>query len=121
MVMTPIGQCLRNIKPVFELIIVVYDALKVHTAVLRERRILHRDISENNIPFQRDESGNVSGILIDFNNAVDVAAAHNDRWPICTGTLPFKNLNYLWRTDITCTAIDDMGLTLCVQCNNPYL
>ncbi|PIA12514.1 hypothetical protein COEREDRAFT_12686, partial [Coemansia reversa NRRL 1564] len=74
--------------------------------------ILHRDISENNIIFRRDESGNVSGILIDFDNAVDSAAAQNDRRPICTGTLPFMSLNNLRRSDVPRTVVDDMESTL---------
>ncbi|KAJ2076505.1 hypothetical protein H4R24_005659 [Coemansia sp. RSA 988] len=108
MAMSPIGQRLREVQSVFELIIVVYDALKAHAAVLDKCQILHQDISENNILFQRDESGNVMGMLIDFDNAVDSTAAQNDRRPICAGTLPFMSLNNLRRSDVPRTVVDDM-------------
>ncbi|PIA12861.1 hypothetical protein COEREDRAFT_12083 [Coemansia reversa NRRL 1564] len=114
MAMTPIGQRLHDIGSVFELIIAVYDALKAHATVLKERNILHRDISENNILFRRDESGNISGILIDFDNAVDSAAAQSYRQPICTGTLPFMSLNNLRRFDVSHIVIDNIGSAMCL-------
>ncbi|KAJ2357673.1 hypothetical protein GGF43_001318 [Coemansia sp. RSA 2618] len=109
MAMTPIGQRLREIESVVDLVLTFADAIKAHKAVLDECNILHRDVSENNILFWRDSDQVLHGLLIDFDNAVDVSVAQQQLCrPICTGTFPFMSINNLRCSDAVRTAVDDM-------------
>ncbi|KAJ2830149.1 hypothetical protein IWW50_000453 [Coemansia erecta] len=111
---TPICQRLRDVRSVYELVIVVADAVKAHQAI-HDRidiDILHRDISNNNIMFWRDDSGGVHGVLIDFDNAVDAKKAQLVHRPICMGTLTFMSANNLESAEVARTAVDDMESVL---------
>ncbi|PIA14240.1 hypothetical protein COEREDRAFT_47341, partial [Coemansia reversa NRRL 1564] len=60
-----IGEPLKCVKSIPELIIVIRDVMRCHRAILDHCSILHRDISPNNILVSRD-NGTVRGMLIDF-------------------------------------------------------
>jgi serine/threonine protein kinase len=52
------------------LLTVLHDAIKVHQSLLGKAKILHRDISENNIIITDPETANgFSGMLIDLDLA----------------------------------------------------
>ncbi|KAJ1763636.1 hypothetical protein LPJ74_006779, partial [Coemansia sp. RSA 1843] len=57
MAMTPIGQDIRRCKSADELIIAAADVMEVHSAILKQCNILHRDISINNILINRNGPG----------------------------------------------------------------
>ncbi|KAJ2654164.1 hypothetical protein IW148_006426, partial [Coemansia sp. RSA 1199] len=83
--MSGVGEPLKFIKSIPELIVVIYDVMRCHMGILKHCQILHRDISEANILVRRDSTG-VHGMLIDFDHAVDITddgyAKHAER----TGT-----------------------------------
>ncbi|KAJ1717985.1 hypothetical protein LPJ61_006978, partial [Coemansia biformis] len=95
------------IKSVYELIIILNDVVKALGA-LAGCNILHRDISDSNIMFTRDKDGNVCGVLIDLDNAVDAERAQIDKRPICTGTLPFMSVNNLEQSDAARKNVDEL-------------
>ncbi|KAJ2157337.1 hypothetical protein GGF46_004572, partial [Coemansia sp. RSA 552] len=99
---------LREVRSVYELIVVVGDAVEAHRIAFQEGNILHSDISDNNIMFWRDDEGMVHGTLIDFDNAVDWVAAVKEQRPICTGTLPFMSVNNLKEARVPRTVVDDL-------------
>ncbi|KAJ1954575.1 hypothetical protein EC988_002362, partial [Linderina pennispora] len=74
LVMSPIGEPLETVESVHELIVVLGDAMRCHTEVLRRCNILHRDISDNNILVVHKEGKPPRGLLIDFDCAVDLRA-----------------------------------------------
>ncbi|PIA12530.1 hypothetical protein COEREDRAFT_31547, partial [Coemansia reversa NRRL 1564] len=63
--LSPVGRPLNKLKSVYELVIVIADAMHCHMEIANKCGILHRDISWNNVLFRR-ESGLVQGMLIDF-------------------------------------------------------
>ncbi|KAJ2776091.1 hypothetical protein H4R18_005854 [Coemansia javaensis] len=119
--MQPIAQRLRDVESVYELVIVIADAVRAHREVLAECDILHRDISENNIMFTRGEGNSVCGVLVDFDSAAVVvndpaAAANEAQRCICTGTVPFMSVNNLEGSRAPRTAVDDMESVLYLLC-----
>ncbi|KAF9506111.1 hypothetical protein BS47DRAFT_1353262 [Hydnum rufescens UP504] len=81
---------------------VIIDVVKCHRALHEGPKILHRDISMNNIMFCRGKENRVIGVLIDFDLAVEVdpqyRSLHLDR-RFRTGTLPFMAIDLLDETD----------------------
>ncbi|SJL03321.1 uncharacterized protein ARMOST_06674 [Armillaria ostoyae] len=70
---------------------------------LHERKVLHRDVSEGNVTFYRDEEDIAVGLLSDFDNAsrVDeqgdiIGSSMKQR----TGTVPFMALDILQNVEI---------------------
>ncbi|KAJ2847473.1 hypothetical protein IWW36_003841 [Coemansia brasiliensis] len=107
MVLTPAGMPLQQVRSVDELIIVIHDAMRAHTAILRECRLLHRDISVNNVLFSRDSSRNVKGMLIDFDVAEPLDAPDRNNRPNRSGTLPYMSIGNLKNSEVDRTALDD--------------
>ncbi|KAJ1718688.1 hypothetical protein LPJ61_006511, partial [Coemansia biformis] len=103
----PTSGVVPYIKSVYELIIILNDVVKALGA-LAGCNILHRDISDSNIMFTRDKYGNVCGVLIDLDNAVDAERAQIDKRPICTGTLPFMSVNNLEQSDAVRKMVDEL-------------
>ncbi|KAJ1718297.1 hypothetical protein LPJ61_006710, partial [Coemansia biformis] len=66
--MSPIGESLEHVRSEDELIIAVCDAMEAHAAIHRECKILHRDISINNILLRR-VGDVVGGMVIDLDRA----------------------------------------------------
>ncbi|KAJ1673199.1 hypothetical protein EV182_005704 [Spiromyces aspiralis] len=77
-VMQPVGEPLRFLKSVLELIIMLHDAMQCHSAILSECSILHCDISTNNILVVRTDSGLMQGMLIDFDCTVDIEVSKGE-------------------------------------------
>ncbi|KAJ2717935.1 hypothetical protein GGI07_005916, partial [Coemansia sp. Benny D115] len=92
--MKPISEPLYSARSVYELIIVVADAILVCIEIWKKAKILHRDISDNNILITRID-GWVRGMLIDFDNSLDISdpkVLKRVVRPGMTGTLPFMSI-----------------------------
>ncbi|KAJ1718071.1 hypothetical protein LPJ61_006888 [Coemansia biformis] len=111
MAMTPIAEPLHRVQSVDEFILVVGDAVNAHKAIFDKCRILHRDISDNNIMFVR-KGDKIRGVLIDMDYATTRDDARRDVQPICIGIFPFMSVNNLEREDVQRTEIDDMESVL---------
>ncbi|KAJ2809544.1 hypothetical protein H4R20_000046 [Coemansia guatemalensis] len=116
LVMSPIGEPLQSVSSVDELIVVAYDAMAAHAAILKRCSILHRDISINNILVRRNSSSSIGGMLIDFDNAIrtgDFMGAHR---PDRTGTLPYMSICNLEESSVKRTALDDWESLIYILC-----
>ncbi|KAJ2676274.1 hypothetical protein GGI25_003661, partial [Coemansia spiralis] len=114
--MTPIGQRLRKVDSVAELVIVLNDAMVCHDAINKRCGILHRDISANNILVVREKDKPVRGMLIDFDCAIVESDKSASIRPERTGTLPFMSIANLERMDIQRTVLDDWESLLYLVC-----
>ncbi|KAJ2254090.1 hypothetical protein EV176_007359, partial [Coemansia sp. RSA 451] len=94
LVISPVGEPIHDLKSIDELIVVVGDVMAAHSAIVKRCGLLHRDLSDNNIMFCRDDDG-VKGMLIDFDNACRVTDVQNMEQPGCVGTLPFMSIGNL--------------------------
>ncbi|KAJ2882748.1 hypothetical protein IWW38_005620, partial [Coemansia aciculifera] len=72
--MSSMGERLGTVRDVKEFVTVLYDAMRCHHAIVEHCRILHRDISDNNILVVRKGDEPVRGLLIDFDCAVNIDA-----------------------------------------------
>ncbi|PIA18252.1 hypothetical protein COEREDRAFT_6501 [Coemansia reversa NRRL 1564] len=116
LVMSPIGEPLQSVNSVDELIVVAYDAMAAHTAILKRCAILHRDISVNNILVCRGPSSGIGGMLIDFDNAIHVGDFTGTHRPDRTGTLPYMSICNLKESDVKRTALDDWESLIYILC-----
>ncbi|KAJ1919303.1 hypothetical protein H4219_002065 [Mycoemilia scoparia] len=116
LVMSPIGQPLKTANSFDEFVAVICDAMKCHTRIYNQCNILHRDISDNNILVVRGENNSVQGLLIDFDNAVDLNESIMGARPERTGTFPFMSINNLMACPVRRTALDDWESLLYVIC-----
>ncbi|KAJ2654378.1 hypothetical protein IWW48_006137 [Coemansia sp. RSA 1200] len=92
-VMSPVGNYLNTVQNEEELVFVVADAMKCHNAILTECRLLHRDISVNNILLVREFKDRsvrrpVRGLLIDFDHVISIDK-ESSGYATRLGTLPF--------------------------------
>ncbi|KAJ2036370.1 hypothetical protein H4S03_003693, partial [Coemansia sp. S3946] len=115
-VMKTIGEPLRTVRAVKEFVAVIYDAMKCHYTVVKLCKILHRDISDNNILVVRMKDGTVRGLLIDFDCAIDISKDKEGVRGEMTGTRPFMSLNNLLRSNVTRTSLDDWESMLYLLC-----
>lgn len=74
---TPRGRPLASFKSISEALYALRDAVKAHRSLYEKARILHCDISRNNIiiPDLIPSEASPHGILIDFDESVDLDAA----------------------------------------------
>lgn len=92
---SPAGKPISNFSSVLELIEALRDAIKVHRSLLLDGKILHRDISENNIIITDPEDADgFRGMLIDLDLAKEdgkgpSGARHR------TGTMEFMAIEVL--------------------------
>ncbi|KAJ2519090.1 hypothetical protein H4217_002915 [Coemansia sp. RSA 1939] len=115
--MTPWCRPLQNVANVDQLIVAVADVMEAHTAIFKECRILHRDISLNNMMFRDLDDGSVGGVLIDFDCAKDIEAGSWETRPERTGTLPYMNINNLEAASLVKrTQLDDWESLIYVLC-----
>ncbi|KAJ1718789.1 hypothetical protein LPJ53_006311, partial [Coemansia erecta] len=70
---TPVGKPLRYLDCPLKFAKVMADAMRAHYRIRWNADILHRDISSNNILFYETDDGDVHGLLIDFDHAVDLS------------------------------------------------
>ncbi|KAJ2369979.1 hypothetical protein H4S01_000667 [Coemansia sp. RSA 2610] len=113
---TPVGEQLKSVRSVDELIVVVSDVMAAHTAIVRRCGILHRDLSTNNIMFCRDDDGMIRGLLIDFDNAVLQSDLHNEQRPDQIGTFPYMSIGNLEQSSVKRTALDDWESLIYILC-----
>ncbi|KAK2599067.1 hypothetical protein QQS21_005473 [Conoideocrella luteorostrata] len=93
-VLSPLGRRLSTFRTREELLQALRDAIKGHRSLLQNARILHRDVSEDNIVIVDDASENSpKGILIDLDSALDLEAGPNRRQ--ITGTRAFMSIGIL--------------------------
>ncbi|KAJ1813613.1 hypothetical protein LPJ56_005114, partial [Coemansia sp. RSA 2599] len=112
---TPIGQPISKVKSVFELLVIIADVMKCHSAIYNECSILHRDISINNILFRRTPNG-VAGLLIDFDHSKDEELDDGTTHDMRTGTLPFMSINNLENNSTKRTVLDDWESLIYILC-----
>lgn len=95
LVVSPAGRPLHAYRSVKELLTALHDAVKAHRSLLEDGRILHRDISENNIIItEAATEGDPTGMLIDLDLAKELdslpsGASHR------TGTMQFMAIEVL--------------------------
>ena len=96
---SPAGRPLKNFNTVPELLRAFRDAIKAHRSLFLDGKILHRDISENNIIItDPKEADGFSGMLIDMDLATKVRDdGTNERSEAqqMTGTLQFMAIEVL--------------------------
>ncbi|KAM5499615.1 hypothetical protein McanMca71_006189 [Microsporum canis] len=101
LVISPAGRPIYEYKSRLELLIALRDGLMAHRSLYLDGKILHRDISENNIIItDPDSAGGRSGMLIDLDLAKKVGsepsgARHR------TGTMEFMAIEVLLNVDHT--------------------
>lgn len=92
---SPAGRCINQFKSVPELLEGISDAIKVHRSLYLDGKILHRDISENNIIITNPRTADgFKGMLIDLDLAKEEGkgpsgARHR------TGTMEFMAIEVL--------------------------
>ncbi|KAJ2618489.1 hypothetical protein GGI26_006536, partial [Coemansia sp. RSA 1358] len=114
--MSPVGEPLETVRSVRELLIVLRDAMKCHFEIFTKCKILHRDISNNNILVVRGRKGKIHGLLIDFDCAIDSSLVGSNRRPERTGTLPFMSVANLENLPFERTMLDDWESLLYLVC-----
>ncbi|KAJ2512078.1 hypothetical protein H4217_007064 [Coemansia sp. RSA 1939] len=115
--MTPWCRPLQNVANADQLIVAVADVMEAHTAIFKECRILHRDISLNNMMFRDLDDGSVGGVLIGFDCAKDIEAGSWETRPERTGTLPYMSINNLEAASLVKrTQLDDWESLIYVLC-----
>ncbi|KAJ2031537.1 hypothetical protein H4S03_006582 [Coemansia sp. S3946] len=115
-VMDTIGEPLRTAKTAKEFVAVICDAMQCHYAIVDKCKILHRDISDNNILVVRMKDGTVRGLLIDFDCAIDLSKEKMEVRGEMTGTFPFMSLNNLTCSTVPRTSLDDWESVLYLLC-----
>ncbi|KAJ2656561.1 hypothetical protein IWW48_004979 [Coemansia sp. RSA 1200] len=118
--MSPVGHYLSTVHNEEELVLTVADAMKCHNTILTKCRLLHRDISVNNILVVREFEGRsvrrpVKGLLIDYDHAISI----DKEFSGCatrSGTLPFMSIHNLMGHDSKRTALDDWESLLYLIC-----
>ncbi|TFY56047.1 hypothetical protein EVG20_g9081 [Dentipellis fragilis] len=84
------AQTLEEFKTIF------VDNVRCHRAVFMEAKVLHRDLSVDNLMFHRDSDGDVCGVLNDWDMALDLKTQAPSRKPTDPiGTTPFMALELL--------------------------
>ncbi|KAL7928030.1 serine/threonine-protein kinase Sgk2 [Trichoderma chlorosporum] len=92
---SPAGRCINQFRSVLELLEALCDAIKVHRSLNLDGKILHRDISENNIIITDSKKADgFKGMLIDLDLAKEEGkgpsgARHR------TGTMEFMAIDVL--------------------------
>ncbi|KAJ2833377.1 hypothetical protein GGI24_000872 [Coemansia furcata] len=114
-VLESIGEPLRTAKTVKEFVTVICDAMQCHYEIVDKCKILHRDISDNNILIVR-RGDEARGLLIDFDCAIDMSEAKKDARCEMTGTFPFMSLNNLTGSKVMRTSLDDWESMLYLLC-----
>ncbi|KAJ2557307.1 hypothetical protein EV175_001427 [Coemansia sp. RSA 1933] len=118
--MSPVGHYLGTVKNEEELVLVLADAMVFHSDILKYCKVLHRDISVNNILVVRDFEGQsasqpVRGLLIDYDHAVRTDQRYHS-YSRRSGSLPFMSIHNLEAHESQRTALDDWESLLYVIC-----
>ncbi|KAI8963080.1 hypothetical protein F5Y11DRAFT_320796 [Daldinia sp. FL1419] len=101
LVISPAGRVISEFRTIRELLESVRDAIKAHQSLYVKGKILHRDISSNNIIITKPEMANgFKGMLIDLDLAkVRDSGPSGARHQ--TGTMQFMAIEVLRKTDHT--------------------
>lgn len=95
LVISPAGRAISKFKSRVELLTAIRDAIKAHRSLYVTGKILHRDISENNIIITDPEKANgFSGMLIDLDLGKEVSAGCSGARHQ-TGTMEFMAIQVL--------------------------
>ncbi|KAJ2822246.1 hypothetical protein GGI24_003997, partial [Coemansia furcata] len=105
-VLEPIGKPLCTVQTAKEFITDICDVMLCHYEIVNKCKILHQDISDNNILVVR-KNGTVHGLLIDFDCAVNISEDREDASGEMNGTIPFMSLNNLTMASVKCTSLKD--------------
>jgi serine/threonine protein kinase len=106
LVISPAGRAISEFKSRVELLEALRDAIKAHRSLYLTGKILHRDISENNIIITDPKKADgFSGMLIDLDLAKEVGAGRSGARHQ-TGTMEFmaievlRNVAHTYRHDL---------------------
>ncbi|KAG2012269.1 other/FunK1 protein kinase [Coprinopsis cinerea AmutBmut pab1-1] len=96
------GPPIHKFKTVLDVLYALIDAIRAHQRMVKEKGVLHRDISVNNILLGiagADSEEGWRGVLIDFDMAIFLDRAEALLNELRTGTRMFQSLNVLqaWR------------------------
>ncbi|CAD6501120.1 BgTH12-01374 [Blumeria graminis f. sp. triticale] len=93
----PYGRLLHEVESPLELVTVLRDAMKAHWSLMTDAKILHRDISANNIIMTGSEScKDWKGYVIDLDLAVLLTnCKFQEKRQAMTGTMEFMALEVL--------------------------
>jgi hypothetical protein len=93
LVIAPVGRSLLEFSSYTELLIAIRDAIAAHRHMYTKHRILHRDVSVNNIVIittpPASSTTSTSGVLIDFDLAIDTTRKNSSGATHRTGTFDF--------------------------------
>ncbi|KAL9130813.1 MAG: hypothetical protein Q9175_006929 [Cornicularia normoerica] len=97
LVISPAGRALRDFRSIPELLKAFRDAVKAHKSLYIKGKILHRDISENNIIITDPKEANgFTGMLIDADLSKEVGSGRSGARHQ-TGTMEFLAIQVLQR------------------------
>ncbi|KAL8788263.1 MAG: hypothetical protein Q9213_001783 [Squamulea squamosa] len=97
LVISPGGRAIRDFQSIPELLEALRDAVKAHRSLYMKGKILHRDISENNIIItDPKEAGGFTGMLIDEDLAKEIGSGRSGARHQ-TGTMEFMAIQVLQR------------------------
>ncbi|KAK3177211.1 hypothetical protein OEA41_008540 [Lepraria neglecta] len=95
LVISPAGRAIRDFGSILELLKALRDAIKAHRSLYTAGKILHRDISENNIIItDPKEADGFTGILIDQDLAKEIGSGPSGARHQ-TGTMEFMAIEVL--------------------------
>ncbi|KAH0562856.1 hypothetical protein GP486_002529 [Trichoglossum hirsutum] len=97
LVVSPPGRAIHEFKSVLEFLKVFRDVIKAHRSLYRDGKILHRDISKNNIIITTDakkKEEDPSGMLIDLDLAKELGSGPSGARHR-TGTMEFMAIEVL--------------------------
>jgi len=101
LVISPAGRAIRDFRSIPELLEVLRDAIKAHRSLYTSGKILHRDISENNIIItDPKEADGFTGMLIDEDLAKEIGSGRSGARHQ-TGTMEFMAIEVLRRVSHT--------------------
>ena len=97
LVISPAGRALGDFESKLELLEALRDAIKAHRSLYTKGKILHRDISENNIIITNPrEADGFTGMLIDEDLAKEIGSGRSGARHQ-TGTMEFMAIEVLQR------------------------
>jgi len=97
LVISPGGRAIRDFRSIPELLEALRDAIKAHRSLYTKGKILHRDISENNIIItDPKETNGFTGMLIDEDLAKEIGSGPSGARHQ-TGTMEFMAIEVLQR------------------------
>jgi len=78
LVISPVGRAMRDFRSIPELLKALRDAIKAHRSLYTDGKILHRDVSENNIIItDPKEADGFTGMLIDEDLAKEIGSGRS--------------------------------------------